>query len=284
MLITKTAQVSWNSKNKKHYTQLGYAFSRMGDKFSVRVEDLSSGSNANVVLKCDYCGKKFINQWVTYIAKRRREIIHKDACRDCCELKANEAISQKYGSHSNRFFASNDKRKQTNIDRYGFENPFANDEVKSKIVASNIKRYGVKYNQQSSLVREKTENTCLKKYGVKNYVELFRGKFIKDNSPVWKGGVSHHRLDRSTYEYSTWRKGVFTKDKYTCVKCGAKNGYGKYVELNAHHIRNWKDNELLRYDIQNGITLCSNCHNSFHSKFGKRNTNELQLAEFLQIR
>ena len=48
MLISKTAFVKWNSKNKKHYVDLGYTFTKMGDEFEVNVEDLTSGSYAMV--------------------------------------------------------------------------------------------------------------------------------------------------------------------------------------------------------------------------------------------
>lgn len=63
------------------------------------------------------------------------------------------------------------------------------------------------------------------------------------------------------------------------------NGIGlkEVVELNAHHIKNWKDNEDLRYDVDNDITLCEKCHTRFHSMYGKRNNIEEQLSEFLNL-
>lgn len=53
------------------------------------------------------------------------------------------------------------------------------------------------------------------------------------------------------------------------------------VKLIAHHIYNWKDNPDKRYDIDNGITLCEDCHLMFHILFGKKDNNLLQLNEFL---
>lgn len=67
--------------------------------------------------------------------------------------------------------------------------------------------------------------------------------------------------DRNSPEYKKWRSGVFSRDNYTCQKCGAKTG------LQAHHIVAWSETEetpKLRYDINNGITLCKECHLKTH--------------------
>lgn len=282
MLISQTTMVKWNSKTKKHYTELGYEFTKMGDLFEVNVNDLTDGSNVVVKLKCDYCGKIFEQAWYTRVLIQNKSIIKKDCCKACCELKAKDAIKQKYGSYSELYNASNSKRINTNLQKYGVENVFANDEIKNKITITNENKYGAKYTQQNKDIREKTEQTCLKKYGVKNYVELFKGKFIKENSPCWKGGVKYSRVERATYEYIQWRTSVFQRDYYSCQKCMKRNGIGKEnVVLNAHHIRNWKDNPDCRYDVSNGITLCEECHNAFHSKYGKSFNDEYQIEEFI---
>jgi len=39
-----------------------------------------------------------------------------------------------------------------------------------------------------------------------------------------------------------------------------------------------------RYDIENGITLCEECHMSFHIEFGKKDNNPEQINIFLQKR
>ena len=52
-----------------------------------------------------------------------------------------------------------------------------------------------------------------------------------------------------------WRKKIYERDNYTCRKCG-KRGY----RLQAHHIKPYKSNLELRYDVNNGLTLCIDCH------------------------
>lgn len=281
MLLSNGAYVTWNSKNKRHYVELGYEFTNMGDSFWVNIEDLTSGSSAVVTLKCDYCGKEYLSTWYKYKAIKNRSKIDKDACIDCCELKCEEAICLKYGSYAGMHRSTDGRRRLTNIQRYGVDNPFGNASVKEKIVQTNMGKYGVPYSQQSNDVRQKTIATCMQKYGVENYIELFKGKFIGENSPCWKGGAEYSRVERATHEYIQWRNNVFAKDNYTCQCCGDCNGDGHTVTLNAHHIRNWKDNEFCRYDIDNGITLCEHCHMNFHSIYGKRNNTPEQLIEFL---
>ena len=56
--------------------------------------------------------------------------------------------------------------------------------------------------------------------------------------------------------YKDWRLKVYKRDKFTCQmpNCNAKR------QLQAHHIRKWSSAAILRYDINNGITLCRKCH------------------------
>jgi hypothetical protein len=77
-------------------------------------------------------------------------------------------------------------------------------------------------------------------------------------NPLWRGGkgTERHRL-RGQKEYIIWRVAVFTRDNYTCQKCGIM---GKHLE--AHHIKSWVHYPELRYAIDNGQTLCINCHRS----------------------
>lgn len=78
----------------------------------------------------------------------------------------------------------------------------------------------------------------------------------------WKGGITpENQKARSSKEYSEWRQSVFRRDDYTCCFCGKVGGV-----LNAHHIRPWATNPELRFDIDNGITLCELCHRIVHRK------------------
>ena len=69
---------------------------------------------------------------------------------------------------------------------------------------------------------------------------------------------------RRTKEYKEWRDAVFRRDNYTCRRCGQRGG-----ALHAHHILRYRDHAEGRTDIDNGITLCSECHKIVHHEEGR---------------
>lgn len=78
----------------------------------------------------------------------------------------------------------------------------------------------------------------------------------RNNNPNWKGGITKNRLtEMSRKPYKMWRKGVFERDNFTCQICGKRGG-----TLNADHIKSWAFYPELRYDPNNGRTLCLKCH------------------------
>lgn len=77
----------------------------------------------------------------------------------------------------------------------------------------------------------------------------------KGRQPPWEKSTE----SRFTPEYKEWRKAVYERDDYTCQKCGKKGG-----NLNAHHIKAYAEYPDLRIELDNGITLCEECHKKEH--------------------
>ena len=103
-----------------------------------------------------------------------------------------------------------------------------------------------------------------------------------DGCHFWKGGAnSENDTLRHRREYKDWRNSVYERDNYTCQCCGVRGG-----NLNAHHINQFSAYPEIRYDVNNGITMCENCHDStkdgsFHNVYGTHDTTPSQLQEYI---
>jgi hypothetical protein len=102
---------------------------------------------------------------------------------------------------------------------------------------------------------------------LKSPVKYWEGKrnFIisGENHPNWKGGISkinkpERQFIMNTLEYKLWRRKVFERDSFTCKNCGEKEKVSG--NLQADHIIPWSIDETKRFNIENGQTLCINCH------------------------
>jgi len=77
----------------------------------------------------------------------------------------------------------------------------------------------------------------------------------------WQGGKTKASTGiRTSARYKEWRKSVFERDNYTCQICGARNGNGKTIKLNADHIKPLSKFPNLIFELSNGRTLCVPCH------------------------
>ena len=70
-------------------------------------------------------------------------------------------------------------------------------------------------------------------------------------------------LNRDLYENIKWRNSVFERDAYTCRRCHDNRG----GNLEAHHLDSYADFPKKRFNIENGVTLCRDCHKAFHTKY-----------------
>lgn len=64
-----------------------------------------------------------------------------------------------------------------------------------------------------------------------------------------------NKLIRESQEYKLWRKAVFERDDYTCIWCGRKD-----KTIQSDHIKPFAFFPELRFAIDNGRTLCRQCH------------------------
>ena len=112
------------------------------------------------------------------------------------------------------------KAKSTNLERYGVENVFQNENIKQKIKQSCLSKYGTDNYTKTDECKQKRKNTTLKKYGVEN---VFQNNEIKEKikqKNQLKYGVENYSF---TSEYKE-------KVKKTCLERYGVENYAKLSE------------------------------------------------------
>lgn len=300
-ILETSVDVKWNSRNKLHFQELGYEFTKYGDVISVSIDHLSLKSATIITAICVSC-------------KKHREIkfcYYKDKCVFCANPK--RGTSKKV------------KGEERIILTHNFKLNVAEAHVKTKWAGSTKKYYeslgyvfskiGEEFDvsvfdlpsssavkvaaicRQCSIVRNiplyNYSDYCTKCSVDANWSNPdFREKMSKASSNAAKIrnriniGEKHYRWnpDRSYKErelhrgepiYKQWAKDVKIRDNFTCQVC---NKYRS--KLCSHHLMSYLTNPELRFDLDNGVCLCIECHRDFHSKYTNKNNTKQQFEEY----
>ena len=120
----------------------------------------------------------------------------------------------------------------------------------------------------------KEDHESISKMGFQKGHKFNRG----ENSYSWKGGITPENVKiRNSIQMKLWKESLLIRDNWTCQKCGQNGG-----KLESHHILNFSTYLDLRFDINNGITLCKKCHKEFHKIYSRKNNTQEQLIKFFQ--
>lgn len=65
---------------------------------------------------------------------------------------------------------------------------------------------------------------------------------------------------RGSAKSLAWREAIYSRDGHRCQDCGAMGS------LHAHHIDEWAMYPERRFDLDNGVTLCPECHAQRHPR------------------
>lgn len=121
----------------------------------------------------------------------------------------------------------------------------------------------IPHNKGKGLFSTKNCLTCNTRFtrpqslGVKTYCSWKCAAFSRrgHNAYQWqmdRAAIDENKRRHWSSEYRRWRTAVFQRDNYKCKisngSCGAK--------IEAHHILPWRDYRSLRFNPNNGITLC----------------------------
>lgn len=134
------------------------------------------------------------------------------------------------------------------------------------------KKYCSRVCRSKAIGRQRDMNILWSK---NNTLEVNAKKAHKgENHPKWIKDRTKLKC-RLRPETNAWRDAIFKRDNYTCQECGKKGG-----KLSAHHKAPYSLFPKLRYDPDNGITVCHDCHKEIHAAsvelFGGLTSNEMK--------
>lgn len=218
---------------------------------------------AKVTIHCEICGKAFD------IFPCRKEKI-KTCSSKCKGIKLSnrislpqelrdKAVSMYQNGHSIRYVASAISVHATTIRIW-------------------LKKNGIKIHRNKYSIEKKSQALKLYKEGLSQKEVASKLGIGKKTIQRWTrtaklsrpsfnpcGGGDTQRIysmderKRVSTEYFNWRSDVLCRDNWKCQHCGLVGD-----ELHCHHILSYANNPLLRFDVNNGISLCKKCHYELH--------------------
>jgi len=131
---------------------------------------------------------------------------------------------------------------------------YCSDECRLKVLWSKTRKHPKNYCIDCGKRLPRTNNIrCYKCNGLAH---------MGDKAPYWKGGITpENKLARTVASYREWRKAVFERDDFTCHQCQKRGN-----QIHAHHIESFADNPEKRLLVENGVTLCEQCHSKVHKR------------------
>jgi len=99
---------------------------------------------------------------------------------------------------------------------------------------------------------------CKKCHQLRFYKPKYGKPGFKKCHTPWNKGNRGNGACRASYKSKEWIKSILKRDNYMCTECSS------FENLVAHHIKSWNKFSMLRFDFNNGITLCHSCHSKLH--------------------
>ncbi len=163
---------------------------------------------------------------IEYISSR--QIKYKCHCGNESQTAKNTILKKKWGG----CYSCSYKRVQITImNKYGVENIFQSEEIKTKSKATNLIRYGFEYPSKNVDIQNKIKKIINDKYGVEN---VFQSEEIKTK-------IRNININKYGVEFSAQRPEIKLKiketnlDKYGCI-CPLQNAdvHDKSIETNIN--------------------------------------------------
>jgi len=262
MLKKELIDIKLSNKNVKFYRNLLNSDVHVGDVVKVYSDLISPGSSIPITGICDVCGgekkisKKSYNKQTNY----GKKIF---SCSKKCSLY---------------------KTKKTNLEKWGVDNIFKSELIKSKIKKTNLEKWGVDNPQKSTEVKNKTKKTNLERWGfevpsksdfIKEKVKLTNNNLFGVNYPAMNSKIlgkmkttTYKRYGVDNFSKTEEFKKIIFKKSFDRMLNKLKQ-HGLLVSSNKSeyvivcNICNSKFTILqtLMYNrLSNGEVLCTNCN------------------------
>jgi len=259
MVLSFEFNITITVKNLKHYLKKGFDCN-VGDNIVVNWENVPS--YYDITCKCNKCNIEYhVKQHVLKTKK------HPELCKSCSSHKGHinnfiDLTGQTFGRLTIISLNSNPPGKDKTWNSLcicGNTKIVSGRSLKTKKTIS----CGCYHTEQVALVR------------TPKVIEKNKQRTGK-NHPLWDPTKSNQERYRIRgHKTSQCRKEIFERDNYTCQCCLTR---GSQI-LNAHHIIPFSKWVEGRYDLNNLITLCLECHKTYHSMY-KQNINKDTLNQF----
>lgn len=214
----------------------------------------------------------FMERYPNYLNSELIELFYQDMTEKQLWDKANRhGVVKSENTNKRRYTLHSEKM-------YGIDSPLYNRTFSNETIDKMSKAIKRRYEKSGSWLKgiKKSEDQI----SHMRKVMKKKGQWEGDKNPNWQGGTSTEtKKARNSYEYLIWRRSVLDRDDRRCQRCASKE------KLEAHHIKPFNVDKSLRYDIDNGITLCEKCHSvkhkgSFHNIYGTYGNTKEQLYEY----
>ena len=189
-------------------------------------------------LRCDECGKNFERGW-------QREVSEQST--HCCCRKCSYLLRSKSRQWHERISASTKKRMSDPDVRQHFEDGIKrrDENVNWRQNISIATKHSYACNPNRAIAHS---NRVKQKFSDPLFREAHRLRCTQRINPWWHPWMELIREDIH------WANRIYALYRFRCAICEATEN------LCAHHIAPKSRHAKLRYDINNGVTLCRYCH------------------------
>jgi endogenous inhibitor of DNA gyrase (YacG/DUF329 family) len=194
-----------------------------------------------MITTCEFCNKEY----KTFENWYNRAKHH--TCSKECSAELKKKLSEKTCGNCGKEYYKTSHQKTSK---------FCSQKCKSESDKKRIKLKCNTCNTEYEVVESRKENSkfcstdCLREYT--GYLASLR---VGELNPTYKGFNDEKRTNKS--KLKSWSRLILQRD-IVCQKCEGTEC------LQAHHIKPYRDNIDLRFDMTNGILLCKYCHAKEH--------------------